>query len=789
MAVIGTFGSFTAARMGIYASQSSLNVTGNNIANINTKGYTRQRLDLVSLNNAGSARYANSFNLDIGYGVIADSVSQLRDPYLDILYRDEQANLGASKARLDGLKQLSHILDEVGDGEDDFGVLEAQFDELLKQLENLSLHAGDEQYDTTVRATAKTLCQNFHDYATALAKTKDTLTENLQGNVKDVNTILTQIRDLNVQIREAGIHRDSALELRDARNVLIDDLSSYMKIDVRYSMEKIGENTEVEKLTISLADTGHPPIKLVDGIYGTQLSMPEMSAKRNPNYDPTVPTACRYIRKDSTAADIKYTNSEQDAMRGPGGEPVTNDGDGEKYLRDNNIFTDGLPAANFYDKAGAKKTTGKYLTADDEGTDVFEDAEQVDNAKLGSDENRLWMQLQPLVDEKGRYLKDEYYRDITEPVDLGDNTLYGSLQSLREILTEEGEFASEEDMKFDVDANIKRGVPYYQHTLDALAKKFAETMNEANSTVKKDTAGNIVPVDGKLYNKVFQGYETETDANGVQRYKIADPDSDIYKAMVTAAEKLEDADGNPLTDDKGVPLKNLTDDEGNPLKIEREYLTRVDLSDLDIRVQNAVREIQKGFFPLKGFTEENAGTKTVGVPVFKGGVLFSNRGDGDDVSQITAENISISKSWSTGANRIVNTKKPDMVPHSTDPDNIRHIITLMNEDMEYRPQDINDIIAPKNQAKSTDVYFKGSFQDMLSNFNVILATDHNTTKTQYDGYDTKVLARDNDRTSISGVDLNEEATSMMQFQKSYAAACQLLTTLDSMLDKLINGTL
>ena len=38
------------------------------------------------------------------------------------------------------------------------------------------------------------------------------------------------------------------------------------------------------------------------------------------------------------------------------------------------------------------------------------------------------------------------------------------------------------------------------------------------------------------------------------------------------------------------------------------------------------------------------------------------------------------------------------------------------------------------------------------------------------------------------VDLNEEATSMMQFSKSYSAACRLLTTIDSMLDTLINGT-
>ena len=50
------------------------------------------------------------------------------------------------------------------------------------------------------------------------------------------------------------------------------------------------------------------------------------------------------------------------------------------------------------------------------------------------------------------------------------------------------------------------------------------------------------------------------------------------------------------------------------------------------------------------------------------------------------------------------------------------------------------------------------------------------------------LDLENSRQSISGVDLNDEATSMMMFQKSYAASCQLMTTLDSMLDKLINDT-
>ena len=774
MAVIGTFGSFTAARLGIYASQSSLNVTGNNIANINTKGYTRQRLDLASLNSAGSARYANSFNLDIGYGVLAKSVSQLRDPYLDILYRDEQASVGAYEARLDGLKQLSHILDEVGKGEGEFGILEAQFSELQNQLQILIRNAGDNSQDTNVRSAAETLCNYFREYSESLTKAKDTLTENLKGDVNQVNSILRQIRDLNVQIREAGIHNDSALELRDTRNVLIDDLSSYIKIDVNYSLEKIDEFKNVEKLTITIADTGKNgghPIELINGIYGTQLSMPETGAARNPNYDPSLPTSCRFISGKSKLPDtIVYTNEERDAMRMPGGQPVTNDGAGEAYLKGIG-FTGGLTAADFYDKDGKLPTTGKYLILDADGntvrtTDVEADATPVDNAKEGSETNRLWMQLAPLVDERGRYLKNELGYDITEPVDLGDNTLYGSLQSMRELLTEEGEFASAEDKLFDPDATIKRGIPYYQHSLDALARKFAEQMNAANSQIKMGADGKpVLDTNGSyIYEKVLLGYETETDANGVQKYKV-NQNSQMYTNLMAEAAKL-------------------------PAEWQ-DYVTRVDLTSVPDDVQKQIRDLQKQFFPLEGVAQDDADKTTVGVAIFAGGVLFSNRGDGDAVDHITAGNITISNSWSIGDNRILNTKQADMLAHTTDSDNIRHILTMLNEDLEYRPGDINEILpSDKDISASADkTYFKGSFQDMLTNFNVILATDRNDTTTLYNSFVTKALARENDRTSVSGVDLNDEATNMMQYQKSYSAACQLMTTLDSMLDKLINGTL
>ena len=58
-----------------------------------------------------------------------------------------------------------------------------------------------------------------------------------------------------------------------------------------------------------------------------------------------------------------------------------------------------------------------------------------------------------------------------------------------------------------------------------------------------------------------------------------------------------------------------------------------------------------------------------------------------------------------------------------------------------------------------------------------------------ENYEIMTLELDNDRISVYGVDLNDEATNMMQYQKSYQAACRLLTTIDSMLDTLINNTI
>ena len=93
-----TFAGFTTAQLAMSASQRALDVTGQNIANINTRGYSKQRLEISSLNNNGASFYSSKNGAKVGYGVEVTGISQLRDPFLDVQYRNQMSKLGTTDA-------------------------------------------------------------------------------------------------------------------------------------------------------------------------------------------------------------------------------------------------------------------------------------------------------------------------------------------------------------------------------------------------------------------------------------------------------------------------------------------------------------------------------------------------------------------------------------------------------------------------------------------------------------------------------------------------------------------
>ena len=379
-----TFGSFNTVRLGIYAAQKGLDVTGNNITNINTPGYTRQRLDQVSLVTSAADRYYSPYKTRVGQGVLTTGVSQLRDPSLDITYRKASSDLGAADAKLAGLEDIAQVLDEVGKGENGFddGVLLNRLND-LRDLINQALTNGLDEYEASIRTAASDLCTLFHNAANGLADKLEKYTDRLTEQVDTVNGILAQLRDLNVTIRDADIRGDEALELRDQRNLLLDQLSQYVKINVTYTEEDLGAGLVVERMNVSLA-TGDKNT-LVDGEYATQFSLgtPSYSEAgggyeiRDENGNVTGYTKDWALA--TLSANANYGVTLQPMRDGDGllakADDLSSAANAHAPLADGAAGMDGLPLGDT-DLYGALQSTREMLT--EAGTYALDGADDVD---------------------------------------------------------------------------------------------------------------------------------------------------------------------------------------------------------------------------------------------------------------------------------------------------------------------------------------------------------------------------------------------------------------------------
>ena len=876
---IGTFGSFTQARLAIYAAQTGITVTGNNISNINTEGYTRQRLNQVSLYASGADRYYAEGDVRTGQGALVKSLSQIRSPYLDIRYRTLNAQLGYADGRLDVLNEIQQILDEVGAGDESkgeggFGVLGLELSKLAEAFENLVDQTGHQEYDNTVRQIAKNLISKFNSYANKLEEVRNNTVSKLEQNVEEVNGYLTTIRELNEEIRKSEIHGDPALELRDERNLQIDKLSELIDIKVIYTEEEIAAGLKVEKLNIYL-DNANPDTTvltdeslLVSGVYGAQLRLDQVPVKReiDPNDDSTWP----YVKPDGFTPtpnrDEAWEDADGNPMPNPGyvpyltadGKPTANLADAQKVydpnysmsitklknkvgeiyvaiekgtvkpVSDTDTVDDGtgkmvlvsqlftVPATRKQDpndpttlpywndtdkKAVAKKADatigadGKpmanpdyqpYLGTDGNPTKDPDKAKRVNDPNAHSytvetpgenegDKNLMIYKRTKLSNGHYAYTRQVVTQRVSQKVQLDDNDLTGKIQAQREMLTEQGEF-TDRDVIANVDENAggKRGIPYYQRTLDLLANQFAKVMNEANQGFLTDDKGNYIT----------KGTNVAGEEIGVA-VTIAVPDP-----------------GNP---GNTVDEKINSDWEKNSAAVQDAILAGIGLDADTMKAKglsgkNVMDAYLKGQTWQNGkFVPENqedilAEDGTVLEPgwgnnakgIFRGGVLFSNNPGNDDPSGITAANISISNTWDRTHLLVCDYECPPgmLEPASGASDNIRHFQYLVSgQKFDFIPTDLDGY----GNASGVPM-LNGTFFEMWNNIGTTLGEDQSHTDTVLNAHYKNLLSVDTSRDSVSSVDFNDEAMNLMMYSKSYNAACRLMTTIDSVLDKLINNT-
>lgn len=277
MSLRPTFLGFESMRKAINAAQKSLDITGHNMANINTEGYSRQRLDLFSISTSGgSLRYQTAVGL-AGQGVNAQGVTQIRDPFLDKRYREltSDANeAGTENAILLDIEDALDVIDSDG--------IKVALEKFKDALQDLSVDSPDRtELANIALQSAKQMVQTLKVYDTKLNQIKDQTKFELETGVGRVSDILREIADLNEQIVDSYVASgDITLngddykantvygpnELKDKRNVLLDELSNYGNIkvidnddgsiNVEFAGQLAVQNKEYLKLNYSYDDNG-----------------------------------------------------------------------------------------------------------------------------------------------------------------------------------------------------------------------------------------------------------------------------------------------------------------------------------------------------------------------------------------------------------------------------------------------------------------------------------------------------------------------------------------------------
>ncbi|NMA73297.1 MAG: flagellar hook-associated protein FlgK [Bacteroidales bacterium] len=213
---------------GLNVSQNALNTTAHNLANVDTKGYVRQQ---VVLKDFGYVRLGENHisPLQKGLGVDFQEVKQVRDFFLDKAYRQEVGRQAFYDAQYKAITELEGLFGEM-EGvsfQETIDGLWVSMQELAKEPDSIVTRASFVQSAVTFIERAEKISYQMKDYQV-----------NLNIQIKDmvnrINSIGDEIKTLNHQIRH---HESNGLEnandLRDQRNVLLDELGKLVNITYR----------------------------------------------------------------------------------------------------------------------------------------------------------------------------------------------------------------------------------------------------------------------------------------------------------------------------------------------------------------------------------------------------------------------------------------------------------------------------------------------------------------------------------------------------------------------------
>jgi len=213
------FGVLNIGTSALLLQQRAINVTGNNIANVNTPGYSRQRLNIETASPVASAVGP------VGFGVRSAGVERIYDRFLGVQLNSENANLGRWEAQKGMLDRVEVVFDESGG----YGLNQALSD-FWNSWQDLSLNPSGSTERSMVAATSQGLADTIRKKYSDLEQIQEDIDIAVEGGVEDVNRLTAQIADLNRKIAQTEIGGPNANDYRDSRDLALKQLSEIIDI-------------------------------------------------------------------------------------------------------------------------------------------------------------------------------------------------------------------------------------------------------------------------------------------------------------------------------------------------------------------------------------------------------------------------------------------------------------------------------------------------------------------------------------------------------------------------------
>jgi flagellar hook-associated protein 1 FlgK len=213
-------------KSGLFASKKSLEVTGHNLANVNTEGYSRQKVI------QGTAVPVSTGGFIQGTGVRVKDIGRYNDEFIEKRLNTSVANNKFFEARSDQLSQIESIFNEL-----DTDGLNQTLNRFFNAFRELANQPENETIRSVVRDNASLVVKDFHRIRETLDNQAINIDKKVTTAVGEVNQLLHQVSDLNQKITALESQQGETGDYRDQRDLALRNLAQHFKVHT-YTDEK-----------------------------------------------------------------------------------------------------------------------------------------------------------------------------------------------------------------------------------------------------------------------------------------------------------------------------------------------------------------------------------------------------------------------------------------------------------------------------------------------------------------------------------------------------------------------